>query len=478
MAKDILKEAIADAKAVREVALANAKAALEEAFTPKLQSMLSAKLSEELNEEDNMEEMGVYDEEKDMEEMNYGNMEDDEMEETVGMEKEGKDDLDEEIDLEEILNELELEEAKDEDKVDEAKKDDDDVNEGSQDSGPFRGTVAGKPKSIKTKVDTYAGDAAKEGKEDDDAKKEAKDDKEKMEEDLEEVHSTSPKASDVQRVSHDAADVYESEEFDLDSLLKEIESLEEKEDDDSKKEAKDDMKEADETNEVVGTAIAGTAAAIIIGGTPLVAAKAAYDMVSPEKKAELMKKYPKLSKLMDTLGLVGKSAGDVRRSESLSEAEEAASEDELAKMEKALASGSSMEEDMYQEELEETKAALETVRAELNEVNLLNSKLLYVNRIFKANTLDESQKLRVVETIDKAETAKEAKLIYETIKDTFNVAKSKKESFKSKTKSLKEGIGMASKAAGTSTAPKKEVISESNNIVNRFQKLANIKINQ
>ena len=47
MAKDILKEAIADAKAVREVALANAKAALEEAFTPRLQSMLSAKLSED-----------------------------------------------------------------------------------------------------------------------------------------------------------------------------------------------------------------------------------------------------------------------------------------------------------------------------------------------------------------------------------------------------------------------------------------------
>ena len=137
-------------------------------------------------------------------------------------------------------------------------------------------------------------------------------------------------------------------------------------------------------------------------------------------------------------------------------------------------------EGMYetiQAELEETKAALEVKTTELNEVNLLNSKLLYVNRIFKANTLDEGQKLRVVETLDKAETSKEAKLIYETIKDTFNVAKSKKASFKSKTKSLKEGIGMASKTVGT-TAPKKEIISESNNMVNRFQKLANIKINQ
>ena len=52
MAKnDLLKEAIADAKAVRETALANAKIALEEAFTPRIQSMLSAKLSEEDGED-------------------------------------------------------------------------------------------------------------------------------------------------------------------------------------------------------------------------------------------------------------------------------------------------------------------------------------------------------------------------------------------------------------------------------------------
>ena len=53
---DLLKEAIADAKAVREVALANAKIALEEAFTPRLQSMLSSKLSEEAEEDEEMTE--------------------------------------------------------------------------------------------------------------------------------------------------------------------------------------------------------------------------------------------------------------------------------------------------------------------------------------------------------------------------------------------------------------------------------------
>ena len=53
--RDILKEAIADAKTVKETAIANAKAALEEAFTPQLKSMLAAKL-EEMEKEDEKEE--------------------------------------------------------------------------------------------------------------------------------------------------------------------------------------------------------------------------------------------------------------------------------------------------------------------------------------------------------------------------------------------------------------------------------------
>ena len=50
--RDLFKEAIADAKAVRETAIANAKLALEEAFTPKLQSMLSRKIEEEADDMD------------------------------------------------------------------------------------------------------------------------------------------------------------------------------------------------------------------------------------------------------------------------------------------------------------------------------------------------------------------------------------------------------------------------------------------
>ena len=310
MAKnDILKEAIADAKAVREVALSNAKAALEEAFTPRLQSMLSAKLSEELDEDLNEEEeTNESVEETTIEEasfdemMNYGEDKDPD-DEGYKMES-----MDEEINLEEILAELELDEG-----------------------------GATEPTFMEGEEEIAEGE---------------------KEEELEEA-----KDEDL------------DEGFDLDALLEELDGLDH---------GLDEAKEED-----------------------LDEAK--------DKELEETKK-----------------------------------------------------------ELEETNNALTTVRAELNEVNLLNSKLLYVNRIFKANTLNESQKLRVVESLDKAGTAKEAKLIYETIKDTFNISKSEKRKVKS---SIKEGLGMASKAAGKSTASKKAVISESNDMMTRFQKLANIKIN-
>jgi len=435
MAKDILKEAIADAKAVREVALANAKAALEEAFTPKLQSMLSAKLSEELDEnKEDIEETYMEDEKDDVKET-YMEDEKDSMEEV---------NLDEEIDLEEILNELELEEAEDskEKSVDEAK--DEDLDEAKKDEDK---------------------DDVKEAKDED--LDEAKIDEEEK---LDEVrpHYRAEEANDTQ---YKAEYVNEDSEFDLDSLLEEINNLDEEKEETNEEVTEEPVKEDfEETNEVVGTAAAGMAALFAAAGG---LAKVQMAMENPETKA----KYPKLAKLLDVLGGIGSAASSAKLREN--EMEEAALNDEtLAKIEdeiEKMFESTEIPVEVVQAELEETKKALETVRGELNEVNLLNSKLLYVNRIFKANQLDEAQKLRVVESLDKAGSAKEAKLIYETIKDTFNISKNVKTSSK---KSIKEGLGMASKAVGTSTAPKKEVISESNDMIARFQKLANIKINE
>jgi predicted transcriptional regulator len=117
------------------------------------------------------------------------------------------------------------------------------------------------------------------------------------------------------------------------------------------------------------------------------------------------------------------------------------------------------------EELEEALATVAELRTQLQEVNLLNAKLLYVNKVFKANNLTESQKVNVVAAFDKAETVKEVKLVFETV--SKNVV--------TKPVTIKEHKSFASKAAGTAaTAGKKEIISEVSEQVARWQKLAGI----
>jgi hypothetical protein len=123
----------------------------------------------------------------------------------------------------------------------------------------------------------------------------------------------------------------------------------------------------------------------------------------------------------------------------------------------------SKKEKVEKAEMKEAIATINHLRSELNEVNLLNAKLLYVNKIFKAKNLSESQKLQVIASFDKATTAKEAKVVFESLNNTLTVAPAKK--------AIKESLGFASKAAGV--APNK-VIVESNDVITRMQKLANI----
>ena len=384
MENNILKEAIADAKSVREVALANAKAALEEAFTPKLQSMLSAKLSEELNDSDDELEDNTIDEINDIDEM-------------VGMED--REELDEEIDLEEILNELELEEGEEAEK-----------------------TIDETPDEEET---------------------------------LDELDSPKQAHSEVSNVLDTADTVNESENFDLDALLEEINNLDEMEEDMEEGKFSDTLKQV------------GRAAGAALRGGGMAADTTLSDTLSP-----LVYTATSVKDWQDK----AREAGE----ELLRQGETGFSQGQLNN----VINSRNWQQQVYDVllkkkragvELQETKKALKVVRKELNEVNLLNSKLLYVNRIFKANTLDDVQKLRVVETLDKAESAKEAKLIYETIKDTFTISKGKKVNPK---RSIREGLGMASRAAGNSTAPTKAILKESNDMVARMQKLANITIKQ
>jgi len=422
MAKNILKEAIADAKAVREVALANAKAALEEAFTPKLKSMLSTKLSEELDE-DEYDDQDDY--KSDLEELVALGIDDEGSTdlatsgiETDGLSYEGDEelDLDEEVNLEDILNELGLEES------------DKKVGEGYQ-----------------SKVNAQA--------------------------------------NDVQNVTYKASNIYEGctdcdEDFNIDKLLEGINGLELEEE----FEALDNMSGL---NEQFGNVNPVTGRAPGSGGSKTRGFE--YWQNHPDELAnrfglnvEDMPEF--LAFWQAELEAQGceidfEAGADSPSPRPLPAADRRARgmNENLTKAYTRQLKVSNRALKKIKTELSETKKTLKTVKNELSEVNLLNSKLLYVNRIFKANNLSEAQKLRVVETIDKADSIKETKLIYETLRESFNNIKPN-----SKTKTIKENLGIASNSTGTtqSRARKNAIISESNDMVARFKKLANITIKQ
>jgi hypothetical protein len=116
-------------------------------------------------------------------------------------------------------------------------------------------------------------------------------------------------------------------------------------------------------------------------------------------------------------------------------------------------------------EVEEMESKIEELASTLSEVKLLNAKLLYTNKIFRAKNLNETQKVKVLEAFDKAASVRDAKLIYETLTTI-------KETKSPVTESMR---GMASKAAGM--APEKKPILEVNDQFARWQILAGIKRN-
>ena len=117
-------------------------------------------------------------------------------------------------------------------------------------------------------------------------------------------------------------------------------------------------------------------------------------------------------------------------------------------------------------------AALETIntlRSELNEVNLLNSKLLYLNKILKETTLRESQKVKVITAFDKAQTVKDVKLVFETLKESLVSIPAKRT-----TKNLvRESKNFASSTI-TEASPAKKPVMEVDPVIMRMKKLAGL----
>ena len=117
-------------------------------------------------------------------------------------------------------------------------------------------------------------------------------------------------------------------------------------------------------------------------------------------------------------------------------------------------------------ELNEYKEAVVYLKDKLHEVNILNAKLLYTNKLFKEFVLSNDQKLKIVETFDRAQTTREIKLVYSTLAESY------KDNGGERKEVVKESY--ASKKSG-GTAPKTKIITEESQVADRFRKLAGLK---
>ena len=420
--RDLLKEAIADAKALKETAIANAKVALEEAFEPRLKSMLSAKLEEmekeELEESD--VEMNEAKEELDEKSDRKDGGEDKETKRTEKM-KYGKDlaeaEVDEEMDLDEILAELEG-----------------DLSEDARTDAEEEGY--------------------KDGMEDEKEDMEDKDEDEEIDLDdlseddlksfIEDVIADMVTAGELEAGDEfevEDEEVEDDEEIDVeDDTEVDVEVNEAKEEID---EAKDDMDEGygkDDMDEGIMDKL-----------------KKAYN--DKELLSKIVTVDGEKVSMKDLLGLAGAGAtGGMAKSgagKTSSLGEDARTDAE----EEGYLDGMKDEK----EDMDEMKKEIEELRSDLHETNLLNAKLLYTNKIFRAKNLKEAQKVKVLEAFDKASNVKEVKLIFETLNEGM-VART--------ATPIKESLGSASKPAGIA---KKAPIMEVDPQVARWQKLAGLK---
>jgi hypothetical protein len=351
MNSKLLKEAIADAKAVRETALANAKIALEEAFTPKLQSMLTRKLSEELEgEEENEDEVEMTQENDVSSEIGQGD----------GTKMPAAKAFDSAAESDELA-------AADVDKI-----------------------------------------SAEVGSEDENAEKVADITEGEEEEDI--TGATPDSAMNEE----------EDDDLDIEEIIKELEA-----------EADADEAPVAEEDEVPAEA-------------PAVEEPAAEEApVEEEEEIDL-------DEILREMGY-----GDEAEEEA-PVAEEEDGEDHSAEIAAKEA------------ELEEAYKVIGSLKKTINEVNLLNAKLLYVNKLFRNYNLTNEQKTKVVETLDRTKNVREVKLVFTTIAESFKIGST---ATKKTVNKLTESY--ASKPV-KSTAPAKQIIAEDNSAADRFKKLAGI----
>jgi hypothetical protein len=426
--RDLLKEAIADAKAVKETAIANAKAALEEAFTPQLKSMFAAKLQEMESEEDEiMKEEGFGD----MRPKGHGNVEDD-----SSLYETDDNDADDtnEIDLEELLAELEEEETAE--GLYEAEEEEEESEEEEEESE--EGEDEGEPLDLEDMTD------------------------EDLKDIIEDVIKDMIQSGELE-AGHEGEEgeeeESEEEEIDLAELLREIEEMEDM--DKPVEEGLLDTVKKGIQNVFKGGEQKWLEQAIASG-------KYSDEMAAIEAAEDVNAKREAAKPIRDDFFAYLKSS-------SRADVPDSYFRERMKELDRVLGYGEGFKpsfsaaqkatqglEETMKDELAEAMKTIEALKSELNEINLLNAKLLYTNKIFKSKNLNENQKVKVLSSFDKASTVGEVKMVFETLNEGIKVSKN----------TIKENLGSASKA--TLTPSVKKPIVESNDAFLRMQKLAGL----
>ena len=450
---DLLKDAIADAKAVRETALANAKIALEEAFTPRIQSMLSQKIQQE----EEGEEIPVADEEEAGEEAPEIAVEPEVGEEAPADELEEPAIADEEeIPVEEPAiadeEEVPVEEPAIADEEEELPIEEPAIEgeEGEEDVIEINGV----------KYAPVVSEEEEEPADHDEMKYEEADEDEL---DLESILKELEDEADDSEISEE----YEESEVDDGLDSDEVETADEA--DLAENDVSSDIGDAD--NKVNDEA--GDSSDVGQGSEEPAAADApAAGQENSEDEV--------VDDLVEVNGVKYAKVKEQDEFEARNGDLEVNEEDDidLEEILKALSEGDEEDAEAAEEqvskltsELTEHRKVVKYLRGKLNEVNLLNAKLLFTNKLFRAHGLTNEQKLKVVETFDRATNLREVKLVFSTLAESFG----SKTANASKPKPIKENKGTASKATA-STKPKStpKVIEEGFDMKQRFQKLANI----
>jgi hypothetical protein len=362
----LLKEAIADAKAVRETAIANAKIALEEAFTPRLQSILSKKLTAEMEGEE------------------------------------------EEADVNE----------------------DNDISTGIG-TGDNK-QPADAANSAQTDLSGISKQTSPEGEEleDYDKVKDLTEGEDEESKEMDEEYSTED--DEEAAPAMEGEDEMGEDELDLESIIRELE-------------AQIAGEESEEEVPAEAPAMEGEDMPV----EEPVAAEPTEEPAMEADDAEMADDEIDLDEILREMGY-GDDEAEEDKAEVAGEMKA-----EVAKLETELA---------------EAIAVIKSLKGTINEVNLLNAKLLYANKLFRGYNLTNEQKVKVVENLDRTSTVREVKLVYATLSESMKFTGTERKVAQVK-KNITEGI--ASKAQA-STAPKKEIIEESNELANRFKQLAGI----